>query len=734
MAESIVKFILGKIADATVQELLHLCGVDKQVKLVRDELGWIQAFLKDADRKNNNGDERQRHWIKEIREVAYDIEDTIDKACLLGIEMENPKKRPSKMEAFKRIFKSPKAQHELGVEIKEILKRIEKISENRVKYGTDNLGEGSGGQIELPVKPLLIPNFDDPDVVGFEHDRYNIVNKLLDDNTGRRCIVSIVGPGGLGKTTLARKAYNSPGVKKNFNLRILITISQKFKLVDILRKLVEEIRGRPINEDEQGQKEDYFHVKLYEYLREKKYLVVLDDVWTDKLWFQIKEAFPDTKNGSRVLMTTRFLDVAKSADPTSEPYKLPYLTEKPSLDLLLKKALPNQEPEKGYPDNLCDLAKEFIKKCGGLPLALVLLGGLLSKQTPDVHSWRKVLKRMDWLDDASKVLSTSYDDLPFALKSCFMYFALLPEDHIINARSLIRMWVAEGFIPHNDDSERTLEHIAENFLEDLVQRSMVQVLRTRSALDHSIQWCYMHDLLHDIAIKKAKEDSFLTVSSNPDDQRGCSGARRVAHHGNCNELMKDTIPNLRSLFCFKEVPNLSRHRQLKILSHMQKGLLSERRRYEVSTSLRYMQLNKGHYSIHFVGSKIMSFLQTIDVRLAWSVDLPESIWYIKTLRHVLLPYTQKTLGPPPLVHMRNLQTLVGVTTVLSWTEGLPNLPCLRELDITVEDEFPWELLLTFLGTLKHLESLTILRLQPEQKNVISNAFKNVKFERDTRIP
>ncbi|KAJ4802850.1 hypothetical protein LUZ62_015416 [Rhynchospora pubera] len=86
MAESIVMFVLGKLADATVQELLHLCGIDEQVKLVSDELGWIQAFLKDADIKNNNGDERQRHWVKEIREVAYDIEDTIDKACYLGIE------------------------------------------------------------------------------------------------------------------------------------------------------------------------------------------------------------------------------------------------------------------------------------------------------------------------------------------------------------------------------------------------------------------------------------------------------------------------------------------------------------------------------------------------------------------------------------------------------------------------------------------------------------------------
>ncbi|KAJ1692318.1 hypothetical protein LUZ63_009016 [Rhynchospora breviuscula] len=212
MAESIVTFVLDKLADTTVQELCHLYGVDKQVKLLSNELGWIQAFLKDADRKNNNGDERQWNWVKEMREVAYDIEDTIDKACLMGIETDDPINRNSKIrKTVKKIFQIPKkllARHELGVEINEILERIKKISESREKYGTNNFGEGSGGQIELPVRKLLVPDFDDPDVAGFDQDRANIVEQLFDESIERRSVVSIVGPGGLGKTTIARKVYN----------------------------------------------------------------------------------------------------------------------------------------------------------------------------------------------------------------------------------------------------------------------------------------------------------------------------------------------------------------------------------------------------------------------------------------------------------------------------------------------------------------------------------------------
>ncbi|XP_078153977.1 putative disease resistance RPP8-like protein 2 isoform X2 [Carex rostrata] len=113
---------------------------------------------------------------------------------------------------------------------------------------------------------------------------------------------------------------------------------------------------------------------------------------------------------------------------------------------------------------------QFVNKCGALPLALVVLGGLLSKKPCSYAAWNKVLQTMSWHADdrkkCSEIIGTSYEDLSFVLKSCFMYFAAFPEDHIISAKDLVQMWVAEGFIPQEDN--RTLEETAENYLEDLV--------------------------------------------------------------------------------------------------------------------------------------------------------------------------------------------------------------------------------------------------------------------------
>ncbi|XP_078170456.1 disease resistance protein RPP13-like isoform X1 [Carex rostrata] len=713
MAEGIVTFVLEKLSDAVVKEVLQIQGVGKQVETLSRELSRIKSFLKDADMMQTLY-ERQKNWVNEIRDVAYDIEDVIDNAHFLKAP-ENPSKELPRgcsriVSAAKRMWSKRKrlpALHNLAGEMNEILARIQDIIQSREKYEITFSGEGSGERPKLPVRPPIVPDIDNPCVVGFDLDRDNIVQQLLDTSTKRRAIISIVGPGGLGKTTLARKVYNSNDVKRQFDVHIWVAISQEFNIMDILRKIIEQVQPLLPNDLERG--EQHLLRKLYETLNGKKYLLVLDDIWTSDLWTQIGGVLPD-EIGSGVIITTRIQNIVGDA----EPYKLPYLTEKPSLELLLKKALPNRDLSREYPDDLYELGKQFVEKCGGLPLALVVLGGLLSKRPANYAVWSKMLQTMNWGTDGrecTEIIATSYNDLPFVLKSCFMYLAVFPEDHEINAESLIQLWVAERLIPAEES--RTLEDTAEIFLEDLVQRSLVQV-SWRSHVG-SIRSCRIHDLLREVAIQKAKEDNFVTICSKPPDNwMSVSKARRVAvHYSGCDELMKHANPNLRSLLCFERpLPNCSQQRLLKVLGDMHKYPSDNPINFECFhglTHLRYCKLvgsgliNTTSFESFISGLK---FVETLDFGYLFDVDeLLEYIWNVKTLRHVKLP--RHTSGPSSSADLRTLQTLMDVKSRESWNAQLPKLPNLRSLGIEVESSFSWDLFAKLLDTLKHLTSLSL---------------------------
>ncbi|KAJ1693670.1 hypothetical protein LUZ63_010368 [Rhynchospora breviuscula] len=454
---------------------------------------------------------------------------------------------------------------------------------------------------------------------------------------------------------------------------------------------------------------------LYECLNGKRYIIVLDDVWSENLWAELRKVLPDN-NGSRVLMTTRSENVAMKVDATHTLYHLQLLRHELSLELFLKKALP-QNPNEYYTNNLSEISKLFVKICGGLPLALVVLGGILSNEEPTHDAWERVMKRMNQHgvgNEVSEVLATSYDYLPFALKSCFMYFAVFPEDFEIEALSLQWMWIAEGLIPQ--DHGRTLEDTAGDFLEDLAKRNMIQV-KDRAVSDGSITYCGMHDLMRAVAIGKAHDENFFTVCSNPDEQ-SFSEARRIAvHQSNCDELLTRANPNLRSLFFFECIPNCSGHRYIRVIGDMRNPRLRNDEikivGFERFTRLRYAQFyNKVIDFENSIGR--MRNLQTLEIQnFEHNVDLPDCFWNIKTLRHVIFPCFTGTgsLGPPPKISLENLQTLVGIRNKESWARGnLPNLSNLRTFRIAMTERLQIEVIVEFLCTLKKLDNLVITGL------------------------
>jgi hypothetical protein len=242
---------------------------------------------------------------------------------------------------------------------------------------------------------------------------------------------------------------------------------------------------------------------------------------------------------------------------------------------------------------------------------------------------------------------------------------------------------------------------------------MVEV--SRRSCYGSIGHCHVHDLLHDVAIEKAKEENFLTVCSTPDEVRNCAGARRVAvHQFGSDGLVQPANLNLRTLFCFSApLPNYSEHRILKVLSVTTNSTNIVDESYEGLTQLRYLQFKswldvKIDNPTRFIKAiSGMKFLQILDLKeLHYELSDFTWEWDMETLRHVILP--EFSLGPPSWANLRNLQTLCGIKNRESWgVEALPYLPNLCKLKIKITDGLPWKVVVAFLHTLKSLVNLDL---------------------------
>ncbi|KAJ4789940.1 Disease resistance protein (CC-NBS-LRR class) family [Rhynchospora pubera] len=711
MAEVLVGAVLRKLANFTVDKViekaLSFYGIRAEVEKLSQELKYIKAFIEDADRKHIV-EKRQMQLVKDIIDIAYDIEDAID---IFHSECPEKLKLPGILGRLgrlpKEISKIP-FLYQFQQEVKQIQSRISQIKEYKETWGITTLGEDRIPQ----SNPQLIPTVDDSEIVGFETHRDNVVKCLLDEAYRSLAVVSIVGSGGLGKTTLARNVYNSGDVSENFGKPIWITISQAYDLLKILQDIAKDLGILSGNTEDKKE----LAIKIREFLEQKRYLIIFDDVWAEDFWKNIKNVMPDKNNGSRVLITTRFENVAMKADTKYNPYKLPTLDPEQSLNLFLKKAVPkmHQYPN-GLPDELKSLAQEFTAKCNGLPLALIVLGSLLSTKSYDFHGWKGLLDTMSWQVDGSEcidVIATSYEYLPLAKKLCFLYFAAYPEDKHIDIEDLLRIWVTERLIPQ--ENTRTLEETAMCFLEDLVQRSMVQV--SEKGFDGSILSCRVHDVLRDLAIQKAKEINFLIVCSKPNDWMSCNKARRVAinYSSNGNELMGDYANrNIRSLLLFGEgESNLdcSKYKLLRVLGCIT-GWSQVLRNFKGLPHLRYLKLNseiEGQEREFGEWIRSMKYLETLDLGISRHGDLSKWIWQVKTLRHAILSYYSgyNTQAPPTSADLTNLQTLLNVNYGESRpASGPPNITQVRNLRIEVRN-FSMELI-TLLHNLKHLVNLDI---------------------------
>ena len=705
MAEGTVTFFAEKLSNLILQEASVFGEVEGQIKLLRDELEWMRLFLRDADSKGVY-EERVKLWVNQIRSATHEVEDVIDEFIL---NMDHRKRRLNTLKFLPTcvgMVDKLHFIHELDSRVKDINAKIGAIMANRSKYGLEDLTASSSSIADQAVshKEKRAPVVEESDVVGIDDGAKKVKQMLMEEETVGRSVASIFGMGGLGKTTLAKKVYNQRDVQEHFDCKAWVYVSQEFRAREILLAIALQVM--PLGDEEKKEMgEDELGKKLCGYLGEKKYLVVMDDVWSSEVWSRLQPHFPDqAKNGSIVLITTRNKEIALHATYSEAfIYELRHMNDDESWQLFLKKAFRGTgTTTPTLTTELKELGKKIVTKCKGLPLAIVVLGGLLSTKEKTKQSWEKVLASIEWHldqgpDSCMRILALSYNDLPYYLKSCFLYCGIFPEDFEIDAWHLIKSWLAEGFIQRR--GKERLEDIAEDYMHELIHRSLIQVADRR--IDGRVKSCRMHDLLRDLAVLEAKDANFFEVHENMDSTFPISIRRLVIHQNLINHDISQCLHNsssqMRTLVSFsgtigkKSWGSLQEHIKLLTVLNLSEEQVDGHvlpRDIGQLIHLKFFCIKgfSSHVKLPSSIGKLVN-LQSLDLGRN-DCNIPHSIWKLKKLRHLeclnCKVSSQSQInkcvnGYLGVEQLTNLQTLA--LKERSWLEGdgLGKLTQLRSL-------------------------------------------------------
>ncbi|CDP12821.1 unnamed protein product [Coffea canephora] len=561
--------------------------------------------------------------------------------------------------------------------------------------------------VHMPSQ-VTAPSFNEA-LVGLNDEVESIIDRLTRGSSWFD-VVAIVGMPGLGKTTLANN--------HNLLLQILSVIDSNCS--DQCHKK---------NEDDLAQ-------MLYQRLKGKRYVIVLDDVWDIDGWNLLKHSWPDDCNGSRILLTSRFQNLSLQIKPDSQPHHLRPLTDKESFELLQKKLFAKED----CPPALREVVQHVAKDCKGLPLTIVLVAGILA--TTEQDCWEEVARRLRssiFADDehCMKTIEHSYNYLPDYLKPCLLYFGASEEDKDIPVRKLLWLWMAEGFVQKTEG--KSLEDVADDYLMDLIGRSLVMATQQRSL--GGIKACRVHDLVREFCVAKAREESFMQISHGDDLLTfiGQCNPHRLAIYPTTSQGLKKSMlffPNLRSLLFFDDDYVKAEQGEIwfkllssKLIRVLDLGYnLAFGRYFSEKVEVFFVHLRYLSISWHDkdrIPSEIanLSRLETFFIKTyERCILLPNTVWNIKTLRHLVVSSygsgfefpIDNLEGSPDLEHLDTL-TLAIDSSPQSLQKTLTKIPSIRRLKcVDVHDGVHVGILV-----LDHLSRLESLKM---------SSFKGYEFE------
>ncbi|KAL8142121.1 hypothetical protein V2J09_015153 [Rumex salicifolius] len=576
--------------------------------------------------------------VKDLGKLAHRIEDVLN-----GIMLHEPHHSPS----HRVIRKGYQLGHNLWhrSSLKEINEEIQSIQHDMKDIYDVLLLQVSGFDDAAPRTELqhhIYQSHQDSEILGLKESKQRLMSQVMNTEERNCSAVMVVGPPGSGKTVLAKSIYDDDRVRSHFRIKASVRLSPRFDVANVLSLLLSQI---PHSRDTTGDVAN----DLKNSLKGKRYLVLLDDVWSLGHWYVIKHALPDDSNGSRVVITSTKMDVARSiAASSTQIHLVDGLNKEESWSLFCSKAFPDQNG--ACPRDLMVLSEEIVHKSEGSPLGILAVATLLGRKQRWPSEWTKVrdnlrseMESNTLFTDLNNSIQQCFDDLSANQKCCLLYFSLFPQGSYIERARLIRLWVAERFV--HGHGEKPAEEVAEEHLNELIRRHLVVAHRD---FDYRVKNCTVRNFLHYFLTSKSRKEDFAVMLDNPTTKPGDS-VRRLSV-ADSTTLHSKRVCTLVTFGISKpespaQIVTLSNQfENLKVLD-FQGALLSDFPDCVKDLGLlRYLSL-RGSINICLIPSSIkkLRYLEFLDLKYTSVTWLPKEICLLHKLRHLLVYHYHQSL-------------------------------------------------------------------------------------------
>uniref|UniRef100_A0ACD5ZFW1 Uncharacterized protein n=1 Tax=Avena sativa TaxID=4498 RepID=A0ACD5ZFW1_AVESA len=469
------------ISEGEIQRLKRdLMGLSSSVDRLTQELDGLCTPLVDLS-ETEDPTITAKSWMKQVRELCYDTGDYLHDVMRSGAEF--------------RIMEA----------------RAKNASETFERYNIQSKAPSSSERRRRRLLPA--PH---ADLIDHVHKDMVMVDKvdILMGTEGKLKVVSILGPEGVGKTTLAKRIYrryigateSSTGTG-TLHCWAFVRVSAKPDIQRLLTSIFTQIqRKRPSRHLNTQQLIDL----TAQYLQDKRYFIIIDDLWSAEVWDTVSRAFPHGDCCSRIITTTQTKGVALACcgHQSKQVFTMVPLSFDQSRSLFFRTVFGS---ESGCPTDLLELSDGIIRKCGGLPLATIHIVSMLPS-TLNMQEWTDIRGSLpstwstrphsEWIKE---VVTLMYSTLRPHLKTCLLYFGMYPVGYIVRKDDLVKQWVVEGFL--DGIEEQGTEEVAGNYFDELVRRGMIQPVNTNK--NGKVLSCTLHRMIHDVIVKKSMEENFV---------------------------------------------------------------------------------------------------------------------------------------------------------------------------------------------------------------------------------